>query len=349
MKEGYEQVQAPEHGEKEIPSLHGTFADDFPIGAAVSPSVLESAGPLIARHYNSLTAENHMKPIELQPEEDVYTFEQADIIANFARTHGMRLRGHTLVWHNQTPDWMFEGKNGNPAARELLLSRMKSHIDTVVRRYRGTVYGWDVVNEAIHDGDGELLRHSRWLELVGEDYIQKAFEFAHEADPDALLFYNDYHETVPVKRERIYTLVKNLLDRGTPIHGIGLQAHWNIHEPSIEDIRIAIERYAELGLTLQFTELDLPMFGSDDKRTDLKRPSEEMVEQQRLRYEQVFNLFRSYKDVISGVTFWGAADDYTWLDHFPGKERKTWPMLFNDSHEPKPCFWAVVNRYDREH
>lgn len=342
--DGYEIVPSSGPSGKEIPSLHEAFADDFPIGAAVSPAVLESAGPLVARHYNSLTAENHMKPIELQPEENRYTFEKADIVANFAKAHGMRLRGHTLVWHNQTPDWMFEGKDGEPAARELLLSRMKSHIDTVVGRYRGAAYCWDVVNEAIHDGEGELLRRSRWLEGVGEDYIQKAFEFAHEADPDALLFYNDYHETVPLKRERIFKLAKDLLDRGTPIHGIGLQAHWNIYEPSIEEIRTAIERYAALGLQLQFTELDLPMFGNDDKRTDLKKPSEEMIERQRQRYEQIFNLFRSYKDVITGVTFWGAADDYTWLDHFTGKERKTWPMLFNDRHEPKPCFWAVVNQ-----
>ncbi|GAB6928283.1 endo-1,4-beta-xylanase [Paenibacillus sp. JCM 10914] len=344
MLEGYEQVDAPDTGDNIIPSLHEAFADCFPVGAAVSPEVLESAGPLIARHYNSLTAENHMKPIELQPEEGVYTFEKADLIANFARVHGMRLRGHTLVWHHQTPDWVFAGPDGQPAAREQLLSRMKAHIDTVVARYRGTVYGWDVVNEAIHDKGVELLRRSRWLELVGEDYIQKAFEFAHEADPDALLFYNDYHETVPAKREKIYTLVKSLLDRGTPIHGIGLQAHWNMYEPSLEDIRAAIERYASLGLKLQFTELDLPMFGSDDKRRDVKRPTEGMIEQQRLRYAQIFDLFRSYKDVISGVTFWGAADDYTWLDHFPGKERKTWPMLFNDAHEPKPCFWSVVEK-----
>ncbi|WP_159886045.1 endo-1,4-beta-xylanase [Paenibacillus puerhi] len=341
-KLGYEQVPSARSNGAEIPSLHEAYANDFPIGAAVSPAVLESAGPLIARHYNSLTAENHMKPIELQPEEGVYTFEMADRIANFAKEHGMRLRGHTLVWHNQTPDWMFEGKDGRPADRELLLSRMKSHIDTVVGRYRGDIYCWDVVNEAIQDKEGGLLRQSRWLELAGEDYIQKAFEYAHAADPDALLFYNDYHETVPAKREKMYKLVKELLDRGTPIHGIGLQAHWNIYEPSIEDIRITIERFASLGLQLHITELDLPMFSNDDKRTDLKKPSEEMIDQQKVRYEEIFKLFRSYKDVLTNVTFWGAADDYTWLDYFPGKERKTWPFLFNDQHEPKPCFWGVV-------
>jgi endo-1,4-beta-xylanase len=327
-----------------IPSLHEALAGYFPIGAAVSPAVLESAGPLIARHYNSLTAENHMKPIELQPEEDRYTFDQADRIVDFARRHGMQLRGHTLVWHNQTPDWMFEDNSGNPASRELLLARMKSHIDTVVGRYRGSVYCWDVVNEAINDKDGELLRRSRWLELVGEDYIHQAYVFAHEADPDALLFYNDYHETVPVKRERMYQLVKQQLERGTPIHGIGLQAHWNIHEPTLEEIRVAIERFASLGLQIQITELDLSMFKNDDKRTDLKAPTADMVELQEQRFEQIFKLLRSYKDVITGVTFWGAADDYSWLDHFPGKERRTWPMLFDDQHEPKPGFWAVINQ-----
>ncbi|MCR8656346.1 endo-1,4-beta-xylanase [Paenibacillus endoradicis] len=339
---GYEQVVSGQSNRGEIPSLHEAFAKDFPIGAAVSPAILDSTGSLIARHYNSLTAENDMKPIELQPEENVFTFEKADQIVRFAKEHNMRLRGHTLVWHNQTPDWMFEGQNGEPADRELLLARMKLHIDTVVGRYRGDVYCWDVVNEAIQDKEENLLRQSRWLELAGEEYIQKAFEYAHAADPNALLFYNDYHETVPTKREKIYKLVKDLLDRGTPIHGIGLQAHWNIYEPSIEDIRIAIERYASLGLQLHITELDLPMFGNDDKRREVMTPTEEMIEKQAKQYEQIFELFRSYKDVITNVTFWGAADDYTWLDYFPGKERKTWPFLFNDQHEPKPCFWGVV-------
>jgi len=341
---GYEQVLSIRGNEGEVPSLHEAFAKEFPIGAAVSPVILDSTGSLIARHYNSLTAENDMKPIELQPEENFFTFEKADRIVRFAKEHGMRLRGHTLVWHNQTPDWMFEGKNGEPADRELLLCRMKLHIDTVVGRYRGDVYCWDVVNEAIQDKEGDLLRQSRWLELVGEDYIQKAFEYAHAADPHALLFYNDYHETVPTKREKIYKLVKELLDRGTPIHGIGLQAHWNIYEPSIEDIRVAIERYASLGLPLHITELDLPMFGNDDKRREVMKPTEAMIEQQAKHYEQIFNLFRSYKDVITNVTFWGVADDYTWLDYFPGKERKTWPFLFNDQHEPKPCFWGVIGK-----
>ncbi|WP_052339553.1 endo-1,4-beta-xylanase [Gorillibacterium massiliense] len=339
-----EPVQQPAECLNEIPSLHNAFAGYFPIGTAVNPDVLQSTGSLIARHYNSLTCENHMKPEELQPEEGIFTFDKADSILAFAKRHGMRMRGHTLVWHNQTPDWVFQGRDGNPASREQVLARMKTHIDTVVCRYRGDVYCWDVVNEAINDKEGELLRRSRWLESVGEDYIQKAFEFAHEADPNALLFYNDYHESEPVKRERMYTLVKSLLDRGAPIHGIGLQAHWNIYDPSLDLIKEAIERFASLGLQLHITEMDLPMFKEDDKRRDLTAPSKEMVEQQRLRYEQIFDLFRSYKDVITNVTFWGAADDYTWLDYFPGKERTTWPMLFNHQHEPKPCFWSVINK-----
>jgi len=329
---------------KEIPSLHEAFAGYFPIGASVNLDTLKSAGALIARHYNSLTAENDMKPEELQPQEGIFAFAKADAILAFAQKHGMRMRGHTLVWHNQTPDWFFQGADGQPVSRKQALARLKAHIHTVVGRYRGDVYCWDVVNEAINDKEGELLRRSRWLETVGEDYIHKAFEFAHEADPDALLFYNDYHESQPVKRERMYTLVKGLLDRGTPLHGVGLQAHWNIYDPSLDMIKEAIERFASLGLQLHITELDLPMFKEDDKRRDLTAPSEEMVEQQRLRYGQLFELLRSYKDVIANVTFWGAADDYTWLDYFPGKERSTWPLLFNHQHEPKPGFWAAVQK-----
>jgi endo-1,4-beta-xylanase len=343
MSNANAKLKQDEHDAQEVPSLHEAYAEQFLIGTAVSPAVLETTGPLIVRHYNSLTAENQMKFAEIHPEEGRYTFEQADRIADFAKKHGMRLRGHTLVWHNQTPDWVFDGGDGRPASRDMLLARMKSHIGTVVGRYRGTVYGWDVVNEAVNDGEGERLRRSRWLEIIGEDYIRKAFEYAHEADPDAVLFYNDYNETNPVKRKHIYGLVKDLLDEGAPIHGIGLQGHWSIYGPPIEEIRDAIELYASLGLQLQITELDISMFRHEDRRTDLSEPTPEMIELQRQRYEDIFRLFRSYKDVITSVTFWGAADDHTWLDHFPVRNRKNWPLLFDERHAPKPCFWAVLN------
>ncbi|GBF77861.1 hypothetical protein PA598K_06439 [Paenibacillus sp. 598K] len=312
------------------------------MGAAVNPRTLVDQRDLLREHFNSVTAENEMKFERLQPEEGRYTFEHADRMMDFAKEYGIGVRGHTLVWHNQTPAWVFEDGSGGTIDREGLLARMKSHIDTVVGRYKGEIYAWDVVNEAVADSGPEVLRESPWLSIAGEDFIARAFEYAHAADPGALLFYNDYNESVPEKREKIYTLVKSLLDRDVPIHGVGLQAHWSLFHPDTDDIRRAIERYASLGLKLHITELDVSVFAHDDKRTDLKEPSAEMMERQAERYGEFFGLFREYSEYITSVTFWGAADDYTWLDYFPVRSRKNWPFLFDAAHQPKPSFWKVV-------
>lgn len=326
------------------PRLKEMFADDFLIGAAVNPRTIETQEELLSYHFNSITAENEMKFVSVHPAEDTYTFEDADRLAAFARKHGMKMRGHTLVWHNQTTDWLFEDKNGNMVDKATLYARLKSHTDTVVKRYKGDIYAWDVVNEVIADEGAELLRPSKWLDIAGPEFISKAFEYAHEADPSALLFYNDYNESHPNKRDKIHTLVKLLLDQGTPIHGIGLQAHWNLYDPALDDIRSAIEKYASLGLQLQLTELDVSMFRFDDKRKDLTEAPEELLEAQAKRYEGMFGILREYRDHITSVTFWGAADDYTWLDHFPVRGRKNWPFLFDERHQPKPAFHRLVER-----
>ncbi|MFD0693673.1 endo-1,4-beta-xylanase [Paenibacillus sp. GCM10027628] len=329
---------------KGIPALHEAFKGIFRIGAAVSTKTLRSEGDFIARHYNSITAENQMKFGEIHPEEDRYAFEAADEIMDFAVRNGIAVRGHTLVWHNQTSDWVFESPSGGPPGRELLLSRMKQHIYTVAGRYKGQVYAWDVVNEAIEDKTDLVMRRTKWLEILGEDYIRHAFEAAHEVDPEALLFYNDYNETEPVKRDKIYNLVRSLKEEGVPIHGIGMQGHWNIHGPSLDEIRKAIELYASLDVQLHVTELDLSVFRHDDRRIDLKAPTEEMAELQHQRYEEIFGLFKEYKDAITAVTFWGTADNYTWLDDFPVRGRKNWPFLFDEKLMPKPAFWGVIGR-----
>jgi endo-1,4-beta-xylanase len=325
-----------------VPSLKKVYENYFDIGAAVNLQTIVTQQPLLAQHFNSITAENDMKFEKIQPHEDEFTFERADELAAFAKRNGMKMRGHTLVWHNQTPDWVFQDANGNQVDRETLLQRLKNHINVVMKRYKGTIYCWDVVNEAVTDEGPELYRSTKWLEIIGEDYIEKAFEFAHEADPEALLFYNDYNESNPQKREKIYKLVQSLVDKGVPIHGVGLQAHWNLVNPSLEDIRTAIERYASLGLKLHLTELDVSVFNHEDKRTDLTEPTPEMLESQAERYHQVFHLLREYQDSITSVTFWGAADDYTWLSDFPVKGRKNWPFLFDENHQPKDSFWKVV-------
>jgi len=332
------QRQAPE----DIPKLREVFEPYFRIGAAVNPSTLSTQRELLARHFNSVTAENEMKFASLHPEEERYAFEDSDRIVDFAAAHGMAVRGHTLVWHNQTPPWVFRNPTGGAADRETLLARMKSHIETVVSRYKGLIYAWDVVNEAVSDDGGELLRPSKWLDIAGEDFIAKAFEYAHAADPQALLFYNDYNESVPEKREKICELVRSLKEREVPIHGVGLQAHWNLVHPSLDDIRQAIERYASLGVKLHVTELDVSVFLHEDRRTDLKEPEAGMLERQAERYGQIFRLFKEYGEHIESVTFWGAADDYTWLDNFPVRGRKNWPFLFDAGHRPKPSFREVV-------
>lgn len=323
------------------PALKTVFADDFKIGAAVNPRTIQSQEHLLVHHFNSITAENEMKFESLHPVEDVYDFRQADQLAAFARKHQLAMRGHTLVWHNQTSDWLFEDKGG-PASKELLLARLKSHIDKVVGRYTNDIYAWDVVNEVIADEGDELLRPSKWLEIAGPEFIAKAFQYAHEADPKALLFYNDYNESNPHKRDKIYTLLKSLLEQDVPVHGVGLQAHWNLYDPTLDDVRAAIEKYAALGLQLQLTELDMSLFRFDDRRTDLKSPPAELLELQAERYDVLFRLLKEYREVISSVTFWGAADDYTWLDDFPVRGRKNWPFLFDEQQSPKPAFNRLV-------
>jgi endo-1,4-beta-xylanase len=326
----------------EVPSLQKVYENYFNIGAAVNLRTIETQQDLLTKHFNSITAENDMKFEELQPEEGQFTFEKADKLAAFAQENGMKMRGHTLVWHNQTPSWVFLNSEGEKVTRDQLLQRMKDHIITVIQRYKGQIYCWDVVNEAVTDEGPELYRKTNWLEIIGEDYIEKAFEYAHEADPDALLFYNDYNESNPEKREKIYQLVKSLVDKGVPIHGVGLQGHWNLINPSIDEIRSAIERYASLGLKLQLTELDVSVFTFEDKRTGLTEATNEITELQSQRYQQFFQLFREYKEIITAVTFWGAADDYTWLDDFPVRGRKNWPFLFDENHQPKKAFWKVI-------
>ncbi|MNM92459.1 Endo-1,4-beta-xylanase [compost metagenome] len=326
-----------------IVALKDMFKDDFKIGAAVNPFTIQSQKGLLANHFNSITAENEMKFESLHPEEGTYTFEEADLLVAFAQEHGMAMRGHTLVWHNQSTEWLFQDNQGQLVTKTVLMDRLRSHIQTVVGRYKGDIYAWDVVNEVIADEGDQLLRSSKWLDIAGPDFIAKAFQFAHDADPNALLFYNDYNESHPHKRDKIYKLVEMLLEQDVPIHGIGLQAHWSPFDPSLDDIRAAIEKYASLGLQLQLTELDMSVFAFDDQRTDLTQPSQEMLELQAERYEDVFRLLKEYRDVISSVTFWGAADDYTWLDDFPVKGRKNWPFLFDEKHLPKPAYDRVAN------
>jgi len=323
--------------EEEIPSLSESYLEYFPIGVAVSSRTINTHRSLIKKHFNSLTAENEMKFDHLQPSEGRFTFERADEIVKLAKENNMKVRGHVLVWHSQTPNWVFRD-NGDEVSREVLLERMKTHIETVMGHYKGDVYAWDVVNEAISDSSGEVYRQENpWYQIIGEDFIKKAFEYAHQVDPDAKLFYNDYNAANPGKMNKIYNMVKGLVDDGVPIDGVGLQGHWNISDPSTIQIMKAIEKYSSLGLEVQITELDMSLYPWGDNRK-LDKPTEDMIAKQNQRYKTLFNLFKRYSDDVTGVTLWGVADDSTWLDNFPVQNRNNWPLLFDDNHEPKEAF-----------
>ncbi|OFK56512.1 1,4-beta-xylanase [Globicatella sp. HMSC072A10] len=322
--------------------LKDKYKGYFDIGCSVNEESLSKNYDFIHRHYNSITLENEMKIERILPEEGIYQFSFPDKVVEYVNKYSMRLRGHTLVWHNQNPDWLF--KNGNKlVTKEVLQDRMKEYFKAIMNHFASSVYAWDVVNEAVEDKSGKLLRASPWLEVLGENFIYDAFVLAHEIQPDAQLYYNDYNETDPMKREKIYQLVKSLKKKGAPIHGIGMQGHWNLYGPSIDEIRRTIELYASLDVRLQVTELDMSVYAYTDRRTDLKQLDKRLSTLQADRYEKIFELFREYQDVIDAVTFWAVTDDYTWLDNFPVFGRKNWPTVFDEKAQPKESYHRIMN------
>jgi endo-1,4-beta-xylanase len=327
-----------------IKGLKDYYSAYFPIGVAVTPAQLADPAQraLILQQFNSLTAENAMKMGPLHPREDEYFWRDADAIVDFAQTNHMRVRGHNLCWHTQAPAWMFTDKEGKQVTKEVLLSRLKEHIYTVVGRYKGKIYAWDVVNEAVADGSNEFLRNSLWYQICGEDYIFKAFQYAHEADPNAVLFYNEYGTENPQKRDRVYKLLKKMVDAGIPVNAVGLQAHWSVTDPTAERLTTAIKLYASLGLKVQITELDISVYPNGDKVEDTSyNPQRE--QQQTEQYARVFEIFRANKQLITGVTFWNLSDRSSWLDNFPVRGRKNHPLLFDEALKPKKAYWSVVN------
>ncbi len=333
----------------DVRGLKDFYKNYFPIGVAVGKrNLVGDEAQLIKKQFNSITAENAMKMESLQPIEGKFNWKDADSIVNFAITNGIKIRGHNLCWHEQAPSWMFIGADGNQVSKEVLLQRLKTHIDAVVGRYKGKIYAWDVVNEAIDDDPTKFLRNSKWYQICGEDFIIKAFEYAHAADPQAKLYYNDYNTERPEKRERIYRLLKVLKDKNVPIDGVGLQAHWSLQEPTAQDLSSTIEKYSSLGLKIQFTELDISIYPWEKNKRP-KRAGEsdffapELEEKQLLQYKMAFEIFRKYKNVITNVTFWNISDRHTWLDEYPVMGRKNYPLLFDTNLQPKKAYWEVIN------
>ncbi|MGB8489789.1 MAG: endo-1,4-beta-xylanase, partial [Bacteroidales bacterium] len=303
-----------------------TPAEYFDIGVAIPASFIDNQDKvnLIKRHFNSITAENDMKWSSLQPTEGNFNFTNADKIVDFALSNGIKVRGHCLCWHNQVPSWIFRDEQAT-ASKELVLQRLRTHITTVMTHFKGKVYAWDVVNEAIDDG-GSIYRASQWYSICGEDFIFVAFEAARAADPDAKLYYNDYSAVDPAKRDKIYDLLAKLKAQDL-VDGMGLQGHWNINYPSASLISDAINKYNSLGLDVQFTELDVSVYTSNNDPQSAY--TDGLAQKQSVAYGTYFDAFRTFKDAITGVTFWGLADDNTWLDNFPVAGRKNYPLLFD--------------------
>jgi endo-1,4-beta-xylanase len=297
-----------------------------------------------------------MKWARVHPKPGTYDFELADRFVEFGEEHNMFIVGHTLVWHSQTPDWVFENENGNPVSRDTLLQRMRDHIFKVVNRYDGRVDAWDVVNEAVTD-DGSL-RESPWLKIIGDDYIEKAFRYAHEADPDAELYYNDYSLTNPSKRSGTVKMIERLRSKGVPISGVGLQSHHAMKYPTLAQQDSAITDFAALGIDVMITELDIAVLPRPDdiQGAEISAKAEGGEElnpypdalpdsvQQALaqRYADFFEVYLDHRDAINRVTFWGVTDADSWLNDWPIPDRTSYPLLFDRYNEPKPAFDAVV-------
>ncbi len=345
-------------------TLRSAFSGVFSLGVALNTSQVSGQnvveGDLAARQFSSITPENDMKWQSIHPQLDRFDFKRADYYVDFARKHDMQVVGHTLIWHSQTPSWVFQGENGVPATRELLLGRMRDHIRAVMGRYKGKVKGWDVVNEALSDGGPDILRDTPWKRIIGEDFLDQAFRFAKEADPGAELYYNDYGLENDRKRANCVKMLQGLLARGVPIDGVGTQSHFALNYPPIGSIEKTITDLASLGLKVMVTELDidvLPVRGAvgiadigrheqGDDSTDpyVGKFPEEMQMKLAKRYADIFEIYLRQKKWVTRVTFWGLDDGQTWLNNFPIQGRTNHPLLFDRALKPKPAFDAVLEK-----
>ncbi len=346
-------------------ALKDVFKDDFYVGVALNQDQISgneaNAMALVEKHFNSITPENILKWEAVHPKLNQYNFGPVDQFVAFGEKHKMFIIGHTLVWFYQTPDWVFLDESDKPLDREALLERMKDHIFTVMGRYKGRIHGWDVVNEAIAS-DGQL-RKNKWLEIIGEDYIIKAFEFARQADPSAQLYYNDYDLEKPAKCERAIRLIRNLQSKGVRIDGIGSQGHWFLDYPPLDEIESSILSLSQLGIKLMVTELDvsvLPFYAVDSQVVDIFSLDPETQKKHNpypnilpdsvqndlaRRYAELFSLFHKHRDKFSRITLWAVHDGQSWRSNQPIKVRKDYPMLFDQQCQPKPAFDAVVNMF----
>lgn len=332
-------------------SLKEAYEPYFSVGVAVNLRNISdpTQAALVKRNFNSITAENVMKPGLVQPYQGEFDWEDADKIADYCRENGIKLRGHCLMWHNQTGDWFFKDDNGKYVSKEVLFDRMKTHIFAVMNRYKDVVYCWDVVNEAINNDStsSNALRTTSgfWEVCHSDEWIKKAFEYAREADPNALLYYNDYNECDPIKRQRIYNLVKKMKAEGVPIDGIGMQCHYNIYGPSAEEVDKTIKMFSQLVNHIHITELDVRLTDTKGGNQRMNQPREVVLKEEDLKmqeeyYAKIFKVFRDNKKYIDTVTFWNLADADSWLG------RHNAPLLFDFNYRPKQVYRTVLNFQD---
>ena len=340
-------------------SLKEALNDNFYIGTALNAWQLMGRRPqeleIVKNQFNSIVAENVMKSGRLQPEEGEFEFDLADSFVEFGEENNMHIHGHTLIWHSQAPRWFFTDEDGKDVSKEELTRRMKNHIEKVVGRYKGRIDSWDVVNEAIED-DGSY-RKSKFYEILGKDFIKLAFQFAHEADPEAKLYYNDYSMTKPGKREGVVKMVKELKAEGVTIDGIGMQGHIGMSHPELSEMEKSIVAFGELG-QVSISELDLSVLPSpwgdagaeisknfeyEDKMNPFPNGlPEDVSDQFTQRYLEFFKLFIKHQDKIERVTLWGVTDGNSWKNNWPVRGRTDYPLLFDRDNQRKPIVDSII-------
>lgn len=336
--------------------LKDAYKDYFSIGVAVNMRNISNPEQIaiIKKDFNSITAENDMKPQPTEPAYGQFNWENADKIANFCRSNGIKLRGHCLMWHAQIGEWMYKDEKGDLVSKEKLFQNMKHHITAIVERYKDVIYAWDVVNEAISDGGwqggrrgmGEHLspyRNSPLYQIAGDEFIKKAFIYAREADPNVLLFYNDYNAADPGKRDRIYNMVKSMKEEGVPIDGIGMQGHYNVYGPSMEDVDTALTKYSTIVKHIHITELDIranqEMGGQLNFSRDGGNISQVVKTLQEDQYARLFKVLRKHKDVVDNVTFWNLSDRDSWLG------ARNYPLPYDENYKAKRVY-SIIKDFD---
>ena len=342
-------------------TLKKALKNDFYIGTALNRSQYlgqdAKAYELVPKQFSAIVAENCMKSEKLQPREGEFFFDDADKFIAYGEKNKMFITGHTLIWHSQAPRWFFVDSEGKEVSKEVLIERMRKHIHTVVGRYKGKIKGWDVVNEAIED-NGEW-RKSKFNKIIGPDFVKLAFQFAHEADPKAELYYNDYSMALEGRRNGVVNMVKELQRQGVKIDGIGMQGHVGMDYPSIQDFGKSILTFAGLGMKVMITGLDLsalptPQGNRGANLTDMTAYNEkinpfkngitpEAEAAWENRYLDFFKLFLKHKDKITRVTLWGVSDAGSWKNNFPVRGRTDYPLFFDRQYNPKKIVQLVID------